>query len=114
MRSGTRWACWCRFAALGALVIALRAPARRWAGASSCSSRGWSLRVLVYVMIAVGLSLSGVFSIGAGLAGSGQQLTQARRPAGDFFTGVLACVVASPCTAPFMGAALALAFIRVQ
>src|SRR5690606_40940477 len=31
-------------------------------------------------------------------------------PAGDFFTGVLAVVVATPCTAPFMGAALAWAF----
>src|SRR5690606_28139152 len=31
-------------------------------------------------------------------------------PAGDFFTGVLACIVASPCTAPFMGPALAFAF----
>ncbi len=47
---------------------------------------------------------------GASLAGAGHGLTLRSGPAGDFFTGVLACVVASPCTAPFMGSALAFAF----
>jgi thiol:disulfide interchange protein DsbD len=61
-------------------------------------------------MFAVGLSLSGVFTLGGGIAGVGQGLTQRSGPAGDFFTGVLAVVVASPCTAPFMGPALAFAF----
>ncbi len=46
----------------------------------------------------------------AGLAGVGQNLGNRSGPAGDFFTGVLAVVVASPCTAPFMGSALAYAF----
>jgi thiol:disulfide interchange protein DsbD len=40
----------------------------------------------------------------------GHALTTQSGPAGDFFTGVLAVVVATPCTAPFMGAALAWAF----
>ena len=66
--------------------------------------------VLVYVVFAVGLSLSGVFAVGYGLAGAGDGLARRHGPAGDFFTGVLAVVVASPCTAPFMGAALAFAF----
>jgi thiol:disulfide interchange protein DsbD len=44
------------------------------------------------------------------MAGVGQQLASKSGPAGDFFTGVLAVVVASPCTAPFMGAALGYAF----
>ena len=61
-------------------------------------------------MFAVGLSLSGVFNLGGGLANVGGALTQKSGPAGDFFTGVLAVVVAAPCTAPFMGAALAYAF----
>jgi thiol:disulfide interchange protein DsbD len=65
---------------------------------------------LVYLMAAIGLSLSGVFMIGAGFAGAGQSLSQRSGPAGDFFTGVLAVVVASPCTAPFMASALAFAF----
>jgi thiol:disulfide interchange protein DsbD len=65
---------------------------------------------LVYVMLAVGLSLSGLFQIGAGLSGAGQSLAGRGGRSGDFFTGVLAVVVATPCTAPFMGGALAFAF----
>ncbi|WP_140909266.1 protein-disulfide reductase DsbD family protein [Cognatiluteimonas lumbrici] len=97
------------FLAVGALVLALRAAGQ---------ALGWGFQlqqplvvaVLAYVMFAVGLSLSGVFSIGLGLAGAGQSLAARQGPAGDFMTGVLAVVIASPCTAPFMVAALAFAF----
>jgi len=97
------------FAAIGLGVVALRAAGQ---------ALGWGFQlqqpvfvaVLVYVLFAIGLSLSGVFTIGAGLAGVGQNLGNRTGPAGDFFTGVLAVVVASPCTAPFMGSALAYAF----
>ena len=65
---------------------------------------------LSLLMFAIGLSLSGVFTLGGGLAGLGQSLAARSGPAGDFFTGMLAVVVAAPCTAPFMGAALAYAF----
>jgi thiol:disulfide interchange protein len=97
------------FAAIGLAVVALRAAGL---------ALGWGFQLqqplvvagLVYVLFAVGLSLSGVFNIGAGLAGVGQNLSNRNGIAGDFFTGVLAVVVASPCTAPFMGPALAFAF----
>lgn len=97
------------FLAVGGAAIALRAAGQ---------ALGWGFQlqqplvigVLVYVVFAVGLSLSGVFAVGYGLAGTGDGLTRRHGPAGDFFTGVLAVVVASPCTAPFMGAALAFAF----
>ena len=59
-----------------------------------------------WLLFALGLNLSGVFMVGGQLAGAGQGLA-AR---GSFFTGLLAVVVATPCTAPFMGAALAAAF----
>src|SRR5690606_10366236 len=80
------------FVALGAAVLALR---------QAGLALGWGFQlqqpsvvaVLVYVIAAVGLSLSGVFSIGAGWAGTGQKLTQKSGAAGDFFTGVLAVVV---------------------
>mgnify|MGYP006169987601 CR=1 FL=1 len=61
-------------------------------------------------MFAVGLSLSGVFTLGGNVGGIGQSLASRSGPVGDFFTGVLACVVARPCVAPFMGPALAYAF----
>jgi thiol:disulfide interchange protein DsbD len=61
-------------------------------------------------MLAVGLSMSGVVQFGASLGNTGSRLASRTGAAGDFFTGVLAVVVASPCTAPFMGTALAYAF----
>ncbi|HRQ66801.1 MAG TPA: protein-disulfide reductase DsbD family protein, partial [Xanthomonadaceae bacterium] len=97
------------FAAIGLLVLALRAGGQ---------ALGWGFQLqqplfvalLVYIMLVIGLMLSGVFSIGGGLSNLGGGLASRSGPAGDFFTGVLAVVVASPCTAPFMGVALAFAF----
>ncbi len=97
------------FAIVGLAVIGLR-----MAGMAS----GWGFQLqqpvfvaaLAYVMLAMGLSYSGVVHFGAGLAGTGQSLTTKTGLTGDFFTGVLAVVVASPCTAPLMGVALAYAF----
>lgn len=97
------------FAALGGLALALR---------EAGLALGWGFQLqqpavvggLALLMFAVGLSLSGVFNLGGSLANVGGSLTQKSGPAGDFFTGVLAVVVAAPCTAPFMGAALAYAF----
>lgn len=97
------------FAALGLGILALRAAGH---------ALGWGTQlqqpllvgVLALVMLAVGLSMSGVVQFGASLGNTGQALAARSGPAGDFFTGVLAVVVASPCTAPFMGSALAYAF----
>lgn len=96
------------FALLGMALVALRA---------SGEALGWGFQlqqplfvgVLVYVMLAVGLSLSGVVAFGASWGGLGQSLTEDEGPRGAFFTGVLASVVASPCTAPLMGGAMAFA-----
>jgi len=59
--------------------------------------------VLACVMLTVGLWLSGVVQFGASLGNIGQSLAARKGPSGDFFTGVLAVVVATPCTGPFMG-----------
>ena len=97
------------FVAVGALAIALRAAGQAL-GWGFQLQQPWVVGLLAYVMFAVGLNLSGVFAIGHRLAGTGHGLASRRGPVGDFFTGVLAVVVASPCTAPFMGVALAYAF----
>ena len=97
------------FAALGLGILALR---------SAGHALGWGTQLqqpllvgaLACVMLAVGLSMSGVVQFGAALGNTGASLANRSGPAGDFFTGVLAVVVASPCTAPFMGSALAYAF----
>ena len=64
---------------------------------------------VAYLMFVVGLSLSGAFTVGASAAGVGAALADKPGYTGSFFTGVLATVVATPCTAPFMGAALGFA-----
>jgi thiol:disulfide interchange protein DsbD len=56
-----------------------------------------------------GLSLAGMFEIGQSFMSTGSSLAQSGGYAGSFFTGVLATVVATPCTAPFMGAAVGFA-----
>ncbi|MEJ1097317.1 MULTISPECIES: protein-disulfide reductase DsbD [unclassified Pseudoxanthomonas] len=97
------------FVAIGALALGLRAAGQAL-GWGFQLQQPWVVGLLAYLMFAIGLSLSGVFSVGHRLAGAGDALTRQTGPAGDFFTGVLAVVIASPCTAPFMGAALAFAF----
>lgn len=67
---------------------------------------------LAWLMLALALWLSGVWSLGAGWMGVGQQLAARPGYAGEFFTGVLAVVVATPCTAPFMGVALGYALAQ--
>ncbi|WP_408952730.1 protein-disulfide reductase DsbD family protein [Lysobacter sp. Hz 25] len=101
------------FAALGGVVLALRA-AGGGADWGFHMQQPWVIGLLVLVMLAVGLGLSGVINFGAGLAGVGQRHAQGRGLLGDFVTGVLACVVASPCTAPFMGASVAYALASPQ
>lgn len=97
------------FAAVGGLVLGLRAAGQAM-GWGFQLQQPWFVAALVYVMCAVGLGLSGVVTLGGGLGNLGQSLASRGGRAGDFFTGVLACVVASPCIAPFMGGALAFAF----
>ena len=68
--------------------------------------------LMVYLLLAVGLNLSGVFEIGGGLAGVGDDLTRGDSYHASFFTGVLTTLVATPCTAPFMAAAVGAALTQ--
>ncbi|HLY58028.1 MAG TPA: protein-disulfide reductase DsbD domain-containing protein [Stellaceae bacterium] len=96
------------FAALAVVLLAVRA-------AGGVAAWGFQFQSPVFVaatawvLFAVGLSLSGVFTVGNTMTGLGQELTARGGHAGSFFTGLLAVVVATPCTAPFMGAAVAAA-----
>ncbi len=64
------------------------------------------LALMAGLLFFLGLSLAGQFEIGLTLTSAGGSLAQKQGYAGSFFTGVLAVVVATPCTAPFMGAAV--------
>src|SRR5213075_1525103 len=98
------------FAALGGVLLVLRAGG---------AAIGWGFQLqspvvvglLAYLLFAMGLSLSGVADFGLSLAGIGDRFAGRGGLAGAFATGVLATVVATPCTAPFMGAALGFALL---
>ena len=94
--------------ALGAAMVALRAAG---------TQLGWGFQMQSPAVVAtlaalftlIGLNLGGVFSFG-NVAPQALATAQARHPlANDFLSGLLAVVVASPCTAPFMGASLGFA-----
>ncbi len=96
------------FLLLAALLLALRAAG---------SQAGWGFQfqspvfvsAMAVLLFGIGLNLSGVFEIGHRLASAGESLASRGGLSGSFFTGVLAVVVATPCTAPFMGGAIAAA-----
>ena len=99
------------FIGLAGLLIGLK---------SGGAGIGWGFQLqspivvagLAYLLFAMGLSLSGVVHLGSGLAGIGDRLSRRAGLEGSFFTGVLATVVATPCTAPFMGAAVGFALTQ--
>lgn len=65
--------------------------------------------LLTQLFFVLSLSFAGWFEIGSRLTSLGGKLTQTRGLAGPFFTGLLAVIVATPCTAPFMGTAIGVA-----
>ncbi len=99
------------FAALGGALLWLRAMGEDVGWGFQLQSP-LSVAALAYVLTLVGLNLSGVFNVGGSVQGMGQGLAQRGGLIGTFFTGVLAVIVAAPCTAPFMGAAMGYAFTQ--
>ena len=95
------------FAALGALLLVLRAAG---------SAAGWGFQfqspmfvgAMAWLFLLVGLNLSGAFEVSA-FTNVGGTLATRGGHIGSFFTGLLAVLVATPCTAPFMGTAVAVA-----
>jgi len=99
------------FVALAALLVALR---------SGGSQLGWGFQLqsplvvalLTALFFGIGLNLLGAFEVSLGTSLMNSKAVQgfdAHHLRGSFATGALAVVVASPCTAPFMGAALGFA-----
>jgi DsbC/DsbD-like thiol-disulfide interchange protein/cytochrome c biogenesis protein CcdA len=94
--------------ALGGALLALRA---------SGAAVGWAFQLqdpriillLLLVVTAIALNLAGLFALPA--LGSGDRLTRRGGASGAFWTGALAAFVATPCTGPFMGAAMGAALL---
>ena len=70
------------------------------------------LALMAGLLFFLGLSLAGQFEIGLTLTSAGGSLAAKQGYTGSFFTGVLAVIVATPCTAPFMGAAIGYALAQ--
>ncbi len=70
------------------------------------------LAVLALGLFFFSLSLAGQFDLGLSITNAGDSLTRKQGYTGSFFTGVLATVVATPCTAPLMGAAIGFALAQ--
>jgi thiol:disulfide interchange protein/DsbC/DsbD-like thiol-disulfide interchange protein len=94
--------------ALGAALLALRAGG---------SAVGWAFQLqeprvillLLLLVTAIALNLAGLFELPA--FGRGGRLAERGGAVGAFWTGALAAFVATPCTGPFMGAALGAALV---
>ncbi len=99
------------FATMATVLLTLKA---------SGAALGWGFQLqspvvvlgLALLMATIGMNLFGAFELPLGFAGAGDHLAQSGGAKGAFFTGALAVVVASPCTAPFMGAALGFALTQ--
>ena len=93
------------FWALVALLLGLRAAGSRLGWGFQFQSPIF-LSLMAALLFFLGLSLAGQFEIGLSLTSAGGSLAAKQGYTGSFFTGVLAVIVATPCTAPFMGAAI--------
>lgn len=99
------------FLAVGGLMLVLR---------SALGEIGWGFQLqhpavimaLALLMVAVGLNLLGLFEIGGSMQRLGGSLTAKTPLVSSFLTGMLAVVLAAPCTAPFMASALGAALVQ--
>ncbi|MGB1556471.1 MAG: protein-disulfide reductase DsbD family protein [Oceanococcaceae bacterium] len=99
------------FVGLAAVLLALRGAGAAVGWGFQLQSP-WLVGSLAYLMLALGLALHGYWQFGTRLMGLGQGLVDGGGAKGAYFTGLLACVVATPCTAPFMGAAMGYALTQ--
>lgn len=67
----------------------------------------WVVYGILLLLLVLGMSMYGVFEIGVGATGIGSDLQQKGGLTGSFFQGFLITLVATPCSAPFLGASLA-------
>ena len=101
------------FVAVAVVLIALRAGG---------AEIGWGFQLqspivvamLAYLFFVIGLNLFGYFELGTSVMSLGQSATEREGLSGSFFTGVLATVVAAPCTVPFMATAVGFALTQTN
>jgi thiol:disulfide interchange protein len=101
----------CSFWVIVGLLLALRAVGKQAGWGFKLQSPGFVVGI-TFLLFFMALSLAGMFDLGLTLTSAGDGLARKSGYAGSFFTGVLATVVATPSTAPLMGAAIGFALSR--
>jgi thiol:disulfide interchange protein/DsbC/DsbD-like thiol-disulfide interchange protein len=96
------------FAILATILLTLRHLGHAVGWGFQLQSPAFVL-ALAALLFALGLIMSGVLTVGASVAGLGDRWTRGAGLSSSFIVGVLATTAATPCTAPFMGAAVAYA-----
>lgn len=99
------------FLLIGGLLLALRAGGAQLGWGFHLQSPA-VVALSAYVLLLVGLNLSGVYIVGERFAGTGQSLAGRRGGLGAFFTGALTVVVAAPCIGPLLSAPLGAALLQ--
>jgi thiol:disulfide interchange protein len=94
-----------------AVLLVLRAGGRQAGWGFQLQSPSFVV-LMASLLFFMALSLAGQFDLGLSLTSKGDALTRKPGHTGSFFTGVLATVVATPCTAPLMGAAIGFALAQ--
>jgi thiol:disulfide interchange protein DsbD len=98
----------CSFWVIVGVLLVLRTFGKQAGWGFQLQSPGFVVSI-TFLLFFMALSLAGMFDLGLTLTSAGDGLTRRDGYAGSFFTGVLATVVATPCTAPLMGAAVGFA-----
>ena len=96
------------FLALALLLIILRAGGQELGWGFQLQTPAF-IAFMTFLMFALGLSLMGVFEIGNSLINVAGKTNTGEGLKGSFFSGILATILATPCTAPFMGTAIGVA-----
>ncbi len=96
------------FLILAGILLLLRAGGEQLGWGFQLQSPAFII-LLTILLFLFGLSMFGVFEIGTSLTAVGQSSSNDTGFVGSFSSGILATVVATPCTAPFMGSALGFA-----
>ena len=101
------------FLSLAGVVIAVQAAGHKAGWGMQFSNAQFTVGLTVLVTL-VALNLFGLFEVNPGsrVLGAAGNLAAESGLAGAFFNGVLATILATPCTAPFLGAALGFAFAQ--
>lgn len=107
------------FGVLSGILFAARSAAGAGAGSIGWGyqlQNPWLVLALMLLMFVLALNMFGLFEIGTSATSVGGSLQSKQGLGGSFFSGVLATVVATPCSAPFLGVAIgaAIALPAVQ